>query len=85
MSTSLPRIQVTRTPAVDRALAVAEREWPGIPRAELVTRLLDAGARQVEEDRAGRRAARRALLERTAGIVDYPDGYVAALREEWPA
>lgn len=86
MPTTLARIQVTQTPPVKHALEIAEREWPGVPRSELITRLLTAGARSVETARAERRAARRKVLEETRGSLRdaYPQGYLEELRKDWP-
>ncbi|WP_157981542.1 hypothetical protein [Protaetiibacter intestinalis] len=87
MPTSLPRIQVTRTPRVDQALELAAAEWPGVPRAELVTRLLEEGAASLSATGTARRAQRRAALEQTRGSLAavFPPGYLEELREDWPA
>jgi hypothetical protein len=85
MPTILPRIQVTQTPPVARALEIAEREWPGTPRAELIARLMARGAESVEVARAQRRAMRRASLEESRGAMAdaYPPDYLGELREDW--
>lgn len=87
MPTTLTRIQVTQTPPVAHALEVAAQEWPGVPRSELIARLLSAGARSVEAARDERRARHRRVLEETRGSFRdaYPQGYLEDLREDWPA
>ena len=84
MPTSLRRYQVTETPAVARALEIAERRWPGKSRSALLAALAEEGAKAVEHDDDTRRAARRKLLEENAGGFNYPEGYLAELREDWP-
>lgn len=86
MPTTLTRIQVTQTSPVARALEVAAQEWPGVPRSELIARLLSVGARSVEAARDERQAKRRRVLEEAQGSFRdaYPQGYLEALREGWP-
>lgn len=88
MPTTLTRIQVTQTPALRDALELAEEEWPGVPRSELMTRLATAGGESLAARREARRAERRSALESTQGIFGadvYPPGYLEDLRKEWPA
>jgi hypothetical protein len=84
--TARPRYQVTETDEVARALDAAERRWPGEPRSRLLVRLIVEGgakAAEVDDDVVARR---RAALERVRELgIHYPEGYLAALRDEWPA
>jgi len=84
--TTRPRYQVTETPAVEHAIDVASRHWPGEPRSRLLLRVVDAGA-SVLEARLGQAVAeRRKAIEDSSG--KYPDefgaDYLRELREDWP-
>lgn len=86
MPTTRPRFQVTETPEVERALALAAQAWPGAPRHELVNRLFGAAADQLS-GAADRRASERArAVDFTAGAFDaaYEPGHLDTLRAEWP-
>jgi hypothetical protein len=86
MPTTKPRLQVTETPAVAHALAVARRKWPGRSRSALLASLAAEGAKAIEQDEKEHREARRELVERLAGGFDeaFPDGYLEELRQDWP-
>lgn len=87
MPTSLPRYQVTETAAVARALDRAAQQWPGVPRAKLLLRLVDVGGDALEEHQRAEVEAHRTAVMASSGA--YPDAfgpdYLAELREDWPA
>jgi hypothetical protein len=82
--TTKTRHQVTETPAVAHALAVAERRWPGVSRSALLARLAEVGAKMIEREEADRREARRRLVDKHAGGFRYEPGYLEELRKDWP-
>lgn len=81
MPTTKPRYAVTDTGDVARALDVAQRRWPGIPRSQALVRLVVAGAKHLEDTQDQHAAAVHALAQ-FAGT--YPEGYLDELRAEWP-
>ena len=87
MPTARPRYQVTETDAVARALDRAAQQWPGVPRAKLLLRLVDVGGDALEEQQRSEAEAHRAAVTASSGA--YPDAfgpdYLAELREDWPA
>lgn len=90
MPTTRPRHMVTETDDVVRALDAAAHVWPDASRAELVRRLLVAGADAIAaggaETQARARSARLRALDEVAGIMTgvYPAAAREHLRDEWP-
>jgi hypothetical protein len=58
MPTNYPRIQSTRTPSVDHALAVGARYWPDLDAGPLLARLAEHGAAALESEAEARPSAR---------------------------
>lgn len=81
--TTRPRIAVTETDAIVRALDVAARRWPGKTRAQLLALLVEAGVDHVQDDEA----RRQARITDTSGALTgvYGPGYLDELRQDWPA
>lgn len=75
MPTDLHRYQVTETEAVKHALDLAAAKWPAEPRSRLVPKLVEEWARMQE---------RLTAIDRTAGMFDFPVGYLEDLRRDWP-
>lgn len=87
MTTVRPRYQVTETPAVARALDRAAKRWPGEARSKLLLRRLDAGGHALERDQPSEIGTHRAAVTASSGAYAdaFPSGFLAELREEWPA
>ena len=88
MPTARRRYAVTETDEVARALDAAAKRWPGESRSRTLLRLIDAGARAIEESGDEVQARRRAEVRRGAGLLPagvYPPDAARALKEEWPA
>lgn len=86
MPTARPRYQITETDEVARALDEAERRWPGEPRSRLIARLVVDNGRTVAEVNEEDAARRIRAIDEYAGAFPglYPDGWLEALRDEWP-
>ena len=82
-----PRHQVTETPAVARALDRAAKRWPGELRSKLLVRLVEAGSSALERDENAEDRNHRAAVLASAGRYGeaFGPGYLAELREDWPA
>jgi hypothetical protein len=80
---------ITETDDVARALQDAGRRWPEDRErpARLLLDLVREGHRAITADEDRAVAARRAAIERTAGVLSdaYPPGYLEELRNDWPA
>jgi hypothetical protein len=79
---------ITETDEVARALRDAARQWPGDRDrpAKLLLDLVREGHRAIARDVDRDRAERRAAIEWTSGALTgvYPIGYLDRLRDEWP-
>lgn len=83
-ATTQHRIQVTETPPLAHALDVARQAWPDEKRtSRLIERLAIEGAERLDAAEKRRRDALEKLIGSQPGV--YPEGYLDALRAEWPA
>jgi hypothetical protein len=88
MPTTRPRLTITETDDVARALDDAAARWPEIgSRQQLLLRLLKQGHESLRRDRDEDAARRREAIRRTSGSLtgSYAPDHLAALREDWPA
>ena len=89
MPTTRPRHLVTETDQVARAIDDAAQRWPqdSGSRSKLLVHLVEEGHRAVLQEVAKRTAGRRAVIERTSGVLTgtYGPEYLTRLREDWPA
>lgn len=86
MPTTRPRYQVTETDEVARALDAAQLRWPSESRSRLLVRLIVDNGKAVSEVNEEDAARRLKAVDEYAGAFPglYPDGYLEALRDEWP-
>ena len=83
MPTTLPRYMVTDTGPIAQALDTAQLVWPEVPRGSAaITKLVTVASELLNRDAQTRVRAVDGLTQ--FGDV-YTDGYLARLREEWPA
>lgn len=89
MPTTRHRYVITESEQVAQALDDAAKRWPvdRDNRSKLLLRLLVEGHQAVLTQRAHEVAVRRDAVARTKGALTgvFGEGYLAALREDWPA
>jgi hypothetical protein len=88
MPTVRQRHMITETIEIERAIKSAARAWPEIAdeRAELLRRLIEAGATSIEAQNSERIALKRKAIIQNAGGFSgmWPDNWREELRNEWP-
>ena len=86
MPTTLTRHAITETPQIAAMIDDAAAVWPGVSRAELLRRLIEAGHGQVAERRAADRRRRLAMIHQVSGTMPgvWPPDAVESLSQEWP-
>jgi hypothetical protein len=88
MPTTRPRLTITETDDVARALDDAAARWPEVrSRQQLLLRLLKQGQESLRRDRDEDVERRRHAIRQTSGSLtgSYGEDGLAALRDEWPA
>ncbi len=88
MPTTRPRHVITESDALARALDDAAYRWPAdrSNRAKLLLHLLEEGHHALVAQRERAEDEYRRVVERTSGALTglYGEGYLDALREDWP-
>lgn len=88
MPTTRPRLTITETDEVARALDDAAVRWPEVrSRQQLLLRLLEQGHAALRRARDEDAERRRQAIRRTSGSLTgaYAADHLEALREDWPA
>ena len=88
MPTTRPRITITETDDVARALDAAAARWPDAgTRQQLLLRLLAEGHQALLSAADENTARRREAIRRTSGALSgaFTPDYLAELRDDWPA
>lgn len=89
MPTTRPRHVITESDTVVQALDDAAVRWPADRgnRSKLLRHLLEEGHRAVLTAREAAAYEQRQAVERTSGALTglYGEGYLDALRKDWPA
>ncbi len=72
---------------VARALDLASKRWPGVPRSKLLLRLLDVAGGTLEHDQNVEANAHYEAVTSSSGQYDAAFGpdYLTELRTDWPA
>jgi hypothetical protein len=86
--TTRPRLTITETDDVARALDDAAARWPDVrSRQQLLLRLLAEGHEALLSRRAEDTQRRKQAIRRTSGSLSgaYAPDHLAALRDDWPA
>jgi hypothetical protein len=86
MPTDRPRTQITHTPQVERALALAGQRWPGEKPGALLLHLIAEGADALQSGDETVADEHRRRVREMAGKYDdlYEPGYLENVREGWP-
>lgn len=79
MPTTKQRITITATGELERILAIESRRHPELSPSALVALLVQRGHSATEGE-----PMRADLVRSLAGGHTFPDGYLEALRNEWP-
>jgi len=88
MPTTRPRLTITETDDVARALDDAATRWPEIrSRQQLLLRLLKEGHEALRSSRGEDAERRKRAIRRTSGCLSgsYAPDHLANLRDDWPA
>jgi len=89
MPTTRHRHMITESEQVAQALDDAAQRWPADRgnRSKLLLRLVEEGHRAVLDQRGRDVVTQRDAVCRTSGVLTgvFGDGYLTALREDWPA
>ena len=89
MPTNRPRHLITETDEVAAALDAASRRWPAAAasRSRLMVNLVLEGHQRLREaDESILEQRLEAILETQGSLAGcFPQGYLEALREDWPA